>query len=720
MKKKADLLTKIKASAVAVAGINIFCGYAALYSFGEKIAWNTAYLDPMWISRITEHLGFNCYWPTEFLSAYMKYHAIAPRLLRGGLLITAAGVLGSLFFVLAVYLSSRKKKGLTSSGTARWATEDEIRDKDLLSPIDPPKDGVICGVWDHGMGYEKRLKLAEALAGSFLGKRLGWDKWKLVQKLPGTREYIVDNAPTHILMCAPSRSGKGVGVVIPTFASWRGSMVVADPKRENLNECGAFRKYVMHHNVIEFAPADSRPTYRWNPLNEIRWGSPNEGRDVSNLVNILVGEGEGSQAYWTDNAKDLIIGVVTHLKYVDAVINTKNDLHPGDAGYRETSMYEVYQFLAAGMRADKDADKEGEEENENPNAPTGFRKTLKDELYGVKKKKKDAAEGDDEWEKRPVEHIPKTGVIFDLPNPVGTSSDAFILREINWKNETEVTYFTEEALKTPTLHPVVVTKFNSFIAKSPNEAGSVLSSAITALMLFSEKTIIDNTLTSDFYLRDIRNSETPTDLFLVTPPSDLKRVGKLFRLIIEFTVIKSTETLGGDRHRCLLLIDEFPAFGKMDTLIRELGYIAGYGLKTLIIIQGLEQLKEIYKSLELLTNCQTQIFFGPNDETTRKYVSAALGNKTIMLKQKSAPEGVFAKRNYTYVEKQRALLLPDETSAALSDKSAMLLEGLRILSPKNKFYLMKDMLDRFKGSQKKYDRNHTIGLRPVKTERRGM
>lgn len=106
-------------------------------------------------------------------------------------------------------------------------------------------------------------------------------------------------------------------------------------------------------------------------------------------------------------------------------------------------------------------------------------------------------------------------------------------------------------------------------------------------------------------------------------------------------VIRSTEKLAGDKFRCLFLIDEFPAFGKMENLVRELGYIAGYGLKTLIIIQGLEQIDNIYKSQELLTNCQTQVFFGPNDNKTREYVSKTLGKKTIRLKQRSQAAGFF-------------------------------------------------------------------------------
>lgn len=642
--------------------------------------------------------------PFNYLYLVGRYHSMAPALLRSGILLSGFGFLISVFISLGILIYQPKK--LTSSGTAAFATDAEIRSKKILSKVKPIKDGVIVGCWDTGMPYEERYKIAEKL-----GKILHLDKFKLLNLLPGKREYIVDNEPTHIIMAAPTRSGKGIGVVIPTFASWRGSMVVADPKRENLEKTGAYRKYVMHHNVLEFAPADSRPTSRWNPLNEIRWGTINEGRDVSNLVEILVGEPTGGDPFWSNSAKDLIVGIITHLKYKDMVINTKNDWHHGDPHYRETCMYDVYQFLAAGMRADEAKQNGEEEEEDNPNAPTGFRKVLKEELYGSYKKNKKT--GEQELVRAPVEHFPKEGVVFEMPNPLGTSKDAFVELLITQEKAQQMTHFTPEALETPQLHPVVVTKFNSFISNSLNTAGSILATAVAALMIFSQKSIIDSTITSDFYLRDIRNSKNPTDLYLVVPPSDLKRISPLFRLIIEFIVIKSTESLNGDKHRCLLLIDEFPAFGKMDNLVRELGYTAGYGLKTMLIVQGLEQIKTIYKSMESLTNCQTQIFLGPNDEMTRKYISETFGKKTILLKQKSGPEGIWGlgKQNYTWIEKERPLMLPDETSSKLENNSALVIQGLRIYGPKNKYYLMKDMLDRFDGATKKYDPKHRIGLR---------
>ena len=298
---------KIFGAVMGFLAINIAAQIAASWSFAQKIGFDPRYLPDVG--------GTILYYPFEFLYLLAQYNDVAPFLLKTGKVIAGGGFLASILFVLILFFWNGKKQ-LTSSGSARWATADEIREKGLLSPVDPVKDGVIVGAWDTGMDYEKRLAIAE-----WLGKLLHKDKFDILPHIPGKREYIVDNAPTHILMCAPSRSGKGIGVVIPTFASWQGSMVVADPKRENLNETGAYRKYVMGHNVIEFAPADGRPTSRWNPLNEIRWGSANEGRDVSNLVSILVGEGSGNDKYWLDNAKDLIIGVGT--RFTDFTTSSK-------------------------------------------------------------------------------------------------------------------------------------------------------------------------------------------------------------------------------------------------------------------------------------------------------------------------------------------------------------------------------------------------------------
>lgn len=640
-----------------IVAVNLVMQQTAMMSFAEAAKFNPLITDMALVQAAPDYWIFP---PFCFISAYAKFHAVTPMLLKTPVAIASAGLIGSVILCgLLKMAGGRKIKDLTSSGSARWATFEEIKKKNLLARHVGEKEGTIIGCWDQGGSYEKRLALAKSVAKP-LSKILGIKDreklaWKLLKFIPGKRYYIIDNEKTHLLICAPSRSGKGIGAVVPTLLNWRDSCVVADPKRENLDITGGYREKVLGHKVVEFAPTDQRKTYRFNLVNEIRWGTPQEGRDVANVVDILVGKGSGNDAHWIQNAKTLIIGVLTHLKYKHAVENERNHRRPGDRGYRETNMYDVYEYLSDLKEADDDS------------GMNGISRKIQEDLENV-------------------DHFP---CVLWVPNE--TSRMPWLSIYIDTQAAHRIMHWTPEAEENPTMHPVVGTALGSFLSKAPNEASGVVSTAVTALQIFSEKIIVDNTCTSDFILTDLRNLDEPMDLFLVVPPSDLQRVGPLFRLIVEMTVIKSTESLNGYKHRCLLLIDEFPAFGKMDNLVAELGYIAGYGLKTMIIVQGLEQIKERYKSMELLTNCQTQVFFGPNDQTTRNYLSELLGKKTIIVQSVSHDSGLFSKRNISESEKERSLLTPDETSAKLANSSAMVIEGLNVFSPKNKFFLMEDM-----------------------------
>ena len=679
---------------IVFAAINLVMNQTAMMTFAEA-----SHFNPLITGRAIAELsdGYYLFPPFAFVSAFAEFRDVTPALLKTPLTIAVGGLIGSVLLCVLLKASGKKNKVTDSSGSARWATFPELKKKKLIASRVGEKEGTIIGCWDVGAPYEERLALAKKFAGMLIAlpklmavipglkKLSGLDQvelaWKLLRFIPGKRYYIVDNEKTHLLVCAPSRSGKGIGAVIPTLLNWRDSCVVADPKRENLDITGGFREKVLHHKVVEFAPTDQRKTYRFNLVNEIRWGTAQEGRDVANVVDIIVGKGSGNDAHWIQNAKSLIIGVLTHLKYKHSIENLANEKRPGQKGYRETNMYDVYEFLS-------DLKEASDESGMN-----GISRKIQDEMDGVS-------------------HFP---TVMWVPNE--TSRMPWLNIYIDSRKAHEITHWTPEAEESPNVHPVVASSFGTFLSKAPNEASGVVSTAVTALQIFSEKIIVDNTCTSDFFLTDLRNLDEPMDLFLVVPPSDLQRVGPLFRLIVEMTVIKSTETLNGWKHRCLLLIDEFPAFGKMENLVAELGYIAGYGLKTMIIVQGLEQIKERYKSMELLTNCQTQVFFGPNDQTTRNYLSELLGSRTIIVKSVAHDGGFLSKKNITESEKDRRLLTPDETSTKLANSSAMVIEGLNVFSPKNKYFLMEDFQKCIR--EGKALTRGQIGLRPVSFDEKG-
>ncbi len=92
----------------------------------------------------------------------------------------------------------------------------------------------------------------------------------------------------------------------------------------------------------------------------------------------------------------------------------------------------------------------------------------------------------------------------------------------------------------------------------------------------------------------------------------------------------------GGRHRLLLMLDEFPALGRLDFFESALAFMAGYGLKSFLIAQSLNQIEKAYgPNNSILDNCHVRVSFATNDERTAKRVSDALGTATEMRAMKN-------------------------------------------------------------------------------------
>ena len=89
---------------------------------------------------------------------------------------------------------------------------------------------------------------------------------------------------------------------------------------------------------------------------------------------------------------------------------------------------------------------------------------------------------------------------------------------------------------------------------------------------------------------------SPVTLYLVVPPSDINRTKPLIRLILNQIGRRLTEELhtSGKRHRLLLMLDEFPALGRLDFFESALAFMAGYGIKGFLIAQSLNQIERAY------------------------------------------------------------------------------------------------------------------------------
>lgn len=118
----------------------------------------------------------------------------------------------------------------------------------------------------------------------------------------------------HCIIVGASRSGKGVGHVVPTVLAWDKSLFVYDRKGELWHITADHRRRFSH--TFYFAPTDPQ-TARWNPLFEVRKG-PMEIADIQNIVGILVdpiGVRQGNLDFFDQSAANFFTGVILHVLY---------------------------------------------------------------------------------------------------------------------------------------------------------------------------------------------------------------------------------------------------------------------------------------------------------------------------------------------------------------------------------------------------------------------
>ena len=132
--------------------------------------------------------------------------------------------------------------------------------------------------------------------------------------------YLRHNGPEHVLAFAPTRSGKGVGLVIPTLLAWDESAVIYDIKGENWAKTAGFRASRGHICVSSFLRLKTATSSRFNPLAEVRLFTPRDVSDAQNIADMIIRSGEDSpmERHWEDTAASLTTGMILHVCYTAA------------------------------------------------------------------------------------------------------------------------------------------------------------------------------------------------------------------------------------------------------------------------------------------------------------------------------------------------------------------------------------------------------------------
>ncbi|MCC4232633.1 conjugal transfer protein TraG [Sphingobium soli] len=441
--------------------------------------------------------GYPVYYPPAFFWWWFSFDAYAPAVfVTGGYIAASGGILSVIVAIAMSVWRAREAKRAETFGSARWASEKEITRARLFS-----EDGVVLGC--HGP------------------------------------RYLRHDGPEHVLCFAPTRSGKGVGLVLPTLLTWPGSAIVHDIKGENWQLTAGFR--ARHGRVLLFDPTNALSA-AYNPLLEVRKGEW-EVRDVQNVADVLV-DPEGSlekRNHWEKTSHALLVGAILHVLYA--------------------------------------------EENKT--------------LAGV------------------------AAFLSDPKRPIETTLRAMM---------------TTPHLGEAGVHPVVASAARELLNKSDNERSGVLSTAMSFLGLYRDPVIAQVTRACDWRIRDLVDSAGPVSLYLVVPPSDISRTKPLIRLILNQIGRRLTEelTAKGKQHRLLIMLDEFPALGRLDFFESALAFMAGYGIKSFLIAQSLNQIEKAYgPNNAILDNCHVRVTFATNDDRTAKRISDGLGTTTEMRSMKN-------------------------------------------------------------------------------------
>jgi len=237
----------------------------------------------------------------------------------------------------------------------------------------------------------------------------------------------------------------------------------------------------------------------------------------------------------------------------------------------------------------------------------------------------------------------------------------------------------------PATRKKILAAARELLNKSDNERSGVLSTAMSFLGLYRDPTVAAVTSACDWRIVDLVEAPQPLSLYLVVPPSDISRTKPLVRLILNQIGRRLTEQLhaanSSRRHKLLMMLDEFPALGRLDFFETSLAFLAGYGVRAFLIAQSLNQIEKAYgEHNAILDNCHVRVAFASNDERTAKRISDALGTATEQRAMRNyAGHRLAPWLSHVMVSRQetaRALLTPGEVMQLPSTDELVLVSGL--------------------------------------------
>ncbi|WP_276617762.1 type IV secretory system conjugative DNA transfer family protein [Turicimonas muris] len=173
-------------------------------------------------------------------------------------------------------------------------------------------------------GAARFATMAEVKKAGLIDPKKGLDKTILVGKFKD--RYLTYGGFQFVLLAAPTRSGKGVGVVVPNCLNYSDSLVVLDIKGENFDITSGFRK-ACGQEVYLFSPYDEEgKTHRYNPLDYVSEDPAERLGDIDAIGQALYAGENNNDKFWSENAKDFFRGVALFVLESPELPNTLGEI----------------------------------------------------------------------------------------------------------------------------------------------------------------------------------------------------------------------------------------------------------------------------------------------------------------------------------------------------------------------------------------------------------
>lgn len=457
----------------------------------------------------------------------------------------------------------------------------------------------------------------------------------LIGKMPKGRfkgKYIQYMGQQFLMLYAPTRSGKGVGIVIPNCLFYLESLVVLDIKLENFISTAGHRQDNLGHDVFLFCPDGYQNSddmkeknirsHRYNPLFYIRRDPINRFGDLTKISSILFPLTGDKNDMWTDLSANVFNALVLFL------LDTENET----------------------ITEDVEIEKEGN-------------------VY---------------YEERVKQKYKVTmSQVFSLSVPKdGKTLGDWFLSEIALRNTDENkaawnTYLEhlkkeDESVARPELCLLsddTVTLMRQFAQQKPEQQQSIMLTFNANMKMFANPVTAAATDGNDFDLRDVRRKKMT--VYFGLAPAALSQYARLTNLFFSQLLNENVRTLPEHdpslKYQCLMMLDEFTSMGCLDIIQVSLAFTAGYNMRFVFILQNQEQLFDEKKGYgknggnTILKNCAVELVYPPKEvDDSVKKMSETLGYYDMKITNKSKTRGKSSSTSQAENIQKRALMLPQE------------------------------------------------------------